>query len=390
MNEEADRESGRQDDLRLQRWAVLGVVVLLLGAVFISQAFRSTSPRPADSSDVLPPPMKPSPVGQYRGISLQLHTNELTCPFERYVQEIAETGANTIVLSLAAYQENGSASSLFIEYRRVPSAERFEKLIHLAHKRGLRVVIMPMVLLENPTGGEWRGKIKPTKPDQWWEDYENFILYYARIGQRGRAEMLMVGTELISMEEETKRWRALIKKVRKVFKGQLSYSANWDHYEVVQWWDALDVIGMTAYYDLVGENKPSLQVLLNSWKPIKKNILKWQKTIGRPIVFTEVGWPSQVGCAKEPWNYYGSTTPDLVTQDLCLQAFFKTWQDEPVVRGVLLWEWRNAPGQNGGPLDTSYVPIGKPAMDTMRKFFQRPGAASRSRPASRAATAPAG
>ena len=36
----------------------------------------------------------------------------------------------------------------------------------------------------------------------------------------------------------------------------------------------------------------------------------------QPIVFTEAGWPNQEGCAKEPWNYYGSSKPDAQTQAL--------------------------------------------------------------------------
>ena len=73
------------------------------------------------------------------------------------------TGANTICLSVAAYQENCAASSLFIEYRKVPSLARIEKLVKLAHDRGMRVILMPIILLENPGEGEWRGKIAPRR-----------------------------------------------------------------------------------------------------------------------------------------------------------------------------------------------------------------------------------
>jgi hypothetical protein len=232
---------------------------------------------------------------------------------------------------------------------------------------------MPIMLLENPRGGEWRGKIDPPKPDDWWEDYENFILFYARIAEQGGAEMLMVGSELVYLEDKTDRWRRLIRKVRKAYKGKLSYSANRDHYEDIEWWRDLDVVGMTVYYDLVGDKKPSLEVLLKAWKPIKRKVLAWREKIGLPIVFTEVGWPSQVGCAKEPWNYYGSDKPDPKTQDLCFQAFFDTWVGEPNVAGVLIWEWRNLESQAGGLEDTSYVPIGKPAMKTIQKYFRAPG-----------------
>ena len=370
-----------------QRWAVLGVMALLLGSVAAPQAFRALAQR---TTQPLPPPLRPSPAGEFRGISLQLHSYDLNIPFEKYVEQIAQTGANTICFSLAAYQENCASNSLFIEYRKVPSVERIAKLIKLAHDRKLRVVIMPIILLENPGAGEWRGKIDPTKRDAWWNDYESYILFYAKIAQESRAEMFLVGSELVRLEDQTKRWRRLIAKVREAYKGILCYSANWDHYEKIEWWADLDVVGMTSYHDLVGDKQPTLEVLKASWKPIKKKILAWQAKIDRPIVFTEAGWPSQKGCAKEPWNYYGSKTPDLATQAKCFQAFFDTWRGVKAVGGVLIWEWRNhtpSPSEEV-PEECSYVPTGKPAMKVIQEYFKSPGAWGRDRPDTRPASRP--
>ena len=365
-------------------------MVRLLVAVAVPQAFNIKDKYPALPDDG--PPLKPSAAGELRGMTLQLHSYWEGIPFEQYVEEIAKSGANTICFSLAAYQENCAASSLFIEYRKVLSVKRFAKLIKLAHDRGLRVVIMPIILLENPGPGEWRGKINPTQPDKWWEDYENYTLFYAKVAAEAKAEVFMIGSELVGMEDQTRRWRQLIRKVRKVYKGQLSYSANWDHYKDIEWWRDLDLVGMTVYYDLVGDKKPTLDVLIEAWKPIKKKVLDWQRKVRLPILFTEVGWPSQEGCAKEPWNYYGSTKPDPTAQANCFEAFFRTWQNEKTVAGILIWEWRNHPNQTGGPDDTSYIPNGKPAMQIIRRYFNSPGALPRTAPAttSAPATKPAG
>ncbi len=378
----------RRSNIRRERWAILGVVVLLLGAVAAPQAFRKGKyPSLPDDG----PPIKPSRAGELRGMTLQLQSYWEGNPFEKYVDEIADTGANTICFALAAFQENASSNSLFIEYRKVPSIKRLKGLINLAHKRGLRVVLMPIVLLEKPRPREWRGRINPPDPDYWWKHYENYLLFYAQVAAETKTEVFMVGSEMVDLEDQTRRWRQLIKEVKKVYKGQLSYSANWDHYEDIEWWDDLDLVGMTVYYDLVGNKKPTLDVLTESWKPIKKKILAWQRRVGKPILFTEVGWPSQKGCAKEPWNYYGSKTPDPVTQDNCFKAFFETWKGEKSIAGVLIWEWRNHREQVGGMKDTSYVPTGKPAMKTIRKYFGSPGALPRTMPAttSAPATAPA-
>ena len=378
-------QAARLASLRKERWAVLGVVVLLLGAVAVPQAFlkRTTSPAEPPARDR--PPEKPSRPAEFCGISLQLQNQDPNIPFEKYVREIAQTGANSICFSVAGYQENAASSSLFIEQRKAPSPQRLEKLIGLAHELKLRVVLMPIVLLENPGSGEWRGKLQPRDPEAWWEDYENFILHFAKIAQKTHAEVYIIGSELVSLTGEVERWRRLIGKVRKAYAGRITYSANWDHYFNVTWWGELDLIGMTSYYDLVGENKPTLEVLLAAWKPIKKEILAWQGKFKRPIMFTEVAWPNQEGCAKAPWNYYGSTTPDPATQANCFEAFFRTWENEPAVAGVLIWEWRNAPHWTGGPKDISYFPGGKPAMKSIRKFFASVSPAPTSQEVSRAA-----
>ena len=141
------------------------------------------------------------------------------------------------------------------------------------------------------------------------------------------------------------------------------------------------MIGMTSYYDLVGDKSPSQEVLEKKWQEIKAEILKWQAKYDRPMLFTEVGYPNQEGCAKNPWNYYGSTKPDPATQAKCFQAFFNTWRDESAVGGVCIWSWRSHPDDAGGPKDISYCPVGKPACRSSRTSSPRraPPRASRRR-----------
>ena len=317
-------------------------------------------------------PMKPSKAGEFRGISLQLHSSNPKVPYEKYIDRIATTGANTVSLVVPGYQENCASTSIFIDARKVPPPERVKALVARAKARKLRVVLMPIVLLENPGDDEWRGGISPPKWDHWWEDYTNFICYWAHVAQDSGVDLLMVGSELVSTEDQTEPWRKLIARVRKIYtKGRLSYSANWDHYKIPKWWNDLDMIGMTTYHDLTGDRKPTLANILAGWRPIREQILTWRATINRPIIFTEVGWPNQPSCAQFPWDYYRSTETDPQAQAACFEAFFQTWITQKEVAGILVWEWQSREGQDISPkTDTSYVPCGKPAMDVIRKYFQ--------------------
>ena len=334
-------------------------------------------------------PLKPSKAGEFRGISLQLNHSSPKVPYEKYIDEIATTtGANTVSIVVSGYQENCASTSIFIDARKVPPTGRVKDLIARAHGKGLRVVLMPILLLENPRKDEWRGKIAPTRWDDWWHDYSDFICHWAHVAQDAGVDLLMVGSELSSTEDQTARWRKLIARVRKIYtRGRLSYSANWDHYWIPAWWSDLDIIGMTTYHDLTGGKAPTLANILAGWRPIKKDILAWRKKINRPIIFTEVGWPNQPTCAQHPWDYYRSDKTAPEAQAACFEAFFQTWIKEPSVAGILVWEWRNSEGRNIDPgTDTSYVPCGKPAMKVIRKYFQADGPGALSRPASGAPT----
>lgn len=353
--------------MRKDQLIVLVVFALIVGAVVGLQPFAGDKENHADPAKDAP--RKATRVREFRGFSMQMHYPYH--PYEQYVEDMTRTGANTVCLVVAGYQENCSSTSIFVEGRKTPDAERLRKLIRHAREQGLCVAMMPIVLLENAREGEWRGKISPDRWDDWWQDYNDFVLHYAKLAQSAGVELFLVGSELVSTESQEGRWRDLIGQVRKVYKGRLSYSANWDHYRPIKWWDAVDIIGMTTYYDLTKGDKPTLDRLMKSWKTTKKDILEWQAKINRPILFTEVGWPNQVTCAQYPWDYYRSQgKPDPQAQANCFEAFFRTWADQPQVAGFLIWEWMNHPSQEISELDTSYVPLGKPlTMKVIRKYL---------------------
>jgi hypothetical protein len=355
--------------MRRDKLVVLTVFVVAIASAVGFQLVRGGR---AETEAVNETPTKPSAMGEFRGICLQLHDGRPDHPYEEYIDEIARSGANTICLVVSAFQENCSSTSIFIDLRKTPTDQRLKDLAAYARSKGLRVVLMPIVLLENPREGEWRGKIAPENWEDWWEDYENYILHYAWIAESIKADLFMIGSELVSTESETDQWRNLIRSVRDAYTGRLSYSANWDHYSQVAWWSDLDIVGMTTYHDLSSGQEPKLDVLMRSWEPIKKDILEWQQKVNRPILFTEVGWPNQVTCAQYPWDYYRSSDkPDPQAQANCFEAFFRTWMQEKVVTGCLIWEWRSYPGQViEADKDTSYVPCGKPAAKVISKYFK--------------------
>ncbi len=429
------------DREKLKILAAFGAIGLLVLIVPGLRLFSGDTPTADPVEGFAPMPL--NPVGQFRGVWLQVHNNDPGCPFEQYIEEIASTGANTVCLAVSGEQENGKSNTIYVDLRRAPSEPRLIGMIKLAKRLGMRVVFMPIVLLTDPVGGEWRGEINPADWSKWWAGYGDFVLRYAAICQREGVDGFIIGSELLTTERQEDRWRDLIGRIRRQgsdivdrqFRDHLreihpawtaadfrrnlgvksidtlaasqldlatapelaalyrpfansrrmllSYSANWDHYTVPKFWDALDAVGMTTYHDLntFRSTDPSLESLLAAWAPIKADIVRWRRKIRKPIFFTEVGWPSQDGCSYEPWNYYRSRTVDLAEQQRCTASFLQTFGSEPWVGGVLIWKWRDHPGMTGAGDDNdagrlNYTPFGKPVMKTLQTFFASPNPAA--------------
>ncbi len=374
----------------------VAVAVSVVLAVYLTQLSSSGSNKPANKAgsagaagSSAAPAGGPKAVGvPFRGIAIQ--ANSAYKPVEQFgklIDEIADFGANSILISTAGYQENSNSGVIFIDSRKSPSEDQWDELLEHAHQRGLRVLLMPIVLLTNPrTSTEWRGVIQPPRWDEWWASYTDYMLYYAKIASRHpeTVEVFIMGSELISTENQPEQWDKLIAEVRKVYHGKLSYSSNWDHYEKVPLWGKMDLVCMTTYHKLSDSVNPPLEELVEAWKPIKKDILAWQAKVNKPILFTEVGWPSQEGCSIEPWNYYRqdvATKVGLEEQAKCYKSFIAAWEGEikraDAIAGVIWWEWTN---YGGGPTCINYTPKGKPAEKVLRDWFKSNGVHAAQKP----------
>ena len=338
----------------------------------------------------------PTPViapMKYRGLAVQVQSGYK--PVEHFTplfREIADMGANTVLLIAPGFMEHAESQTIFLEARKLPSPEDFKTIIRNAREADLNVILMPIILLSKPRGSEWRGVIKPPDWEDWWRQYREFIVYFCEIAREGGANVLMVGSELVSTEKQTAQWVRVIETARENFYGgELGYSANWDHFRPVQFWDKLDLVGMTSYYTLAEEKNPTVDEIVAHWQPIRDDLAKWQEEIGRPIVFTEVGWCSQEGAATSPWNYYHNqkaTPAGHEEQRRLYEAFIRVWDNEPMVGGVIWWDWSDAAG---GPGDFGYTPRNKPAERVLRDWFAkyRPTTAASAPAATAPSTRPA-
>lgn len=214
--------------------------------------------------------------------------------------------------------------------------------IRVAKSNQLKVMIKPQIWMR----GNYTGNMNyETDADwnAWFEEYRQYILLYADIAEEEQAEMLCIGTEFkICATKHPDKWRGLIAEIRKRYSGPLVYASNWDEFEEITFWDALDYIGVNAYFPLHDSKTPDVKTLKKSWqKPLQK-----MKDIAcrydRPIIFTEYGYLSVDGCAHKTWELekkVNSLDINEQAQANALQALMETFWDENWWAGGFMWKW---------------------------------------------------
>ncbi len=190
-------------------------------------------------------------------------------------------------------------------------------LIDRAKERKLRVMLAPRVSIENEASWAARG-IKPSSWERWWWSYQRIALHYAKVASTRKVAMYAIGSELSSTEGQTDRWRKLIKSIRKIYKGKLTYLAAADAFEKVPFWDSLDVVGIA-----VDQAEPRSEAqLVELLAPLPKRI-------GRSKKAGELGYLiSEASC--------GEGERDDARELLCQRALFRNFSEEAKLQGVFV------------------------------------------------------
>jgi hypothetical protein len=202
---------------------------------------------------------------------------------------------------------------------------------------------------------------------RWFESYEGYILPYAREARAAGADMFCVGRELdssaVAREDD---WRRLIAKIRAEFEGPLVYSANFDSWEKVGFWDALDFIGVSAYFPLSDRPDPSVDALVEGWArslgPLELASRRWD----RPVLLTEAGFPSIPSAPRAPWKEE-KVPADVWMQARCYEATLRALADRPWIAGAFFWLWERS--SRPAFRDPSHTIVDKPAMFTMARWY---------------------
>lgn len=294
------------------------------------------------------------------GLNLTAYTTEgyADPKVKEDLDRIKEIGSTAVTIVPTWYMDSSSANAIKPNKKKTPSETSLESAIGYARDIGLKVILKPHVDVIDES---FRGDIQPTDRTKWFSSYETFIGTYADLATKVGADLFSVGTELKSVSGDTDPWRQIISAVRGKYSGQLTYAANWDEVDQVQFWDNLDLIGVDAYYPLASEGQnPSEDDLVSAWATPIGSLGSTSARWGKPILLTEIGYPTQADAAAHPFEVRDGEPEDQAAQATAYRAAFRAFADVPWMRGMSWWAWRADPSKKEN-LAIDYPPEGKEA-----------------------------
>jgi len=294
----------------------------------------------------------------------------------KHISPLIKVSANHVALMPFGFIKNLSSPEIIHNTNRQWFGETQKGIIQYGKefkKNGIKLMIKPQLWVWK---GEYTGTIKMKTEEDWKvleKSYTSFILTYAKTSQELNAAVFCIGTELEKFVlHRPKFWHELIKKIRKIYKGKLTYAANWDEFKRVSFWKELDYIGVDAYFPLSDKKTPTIKDFEKGWFKHKEEINKIREKANKPVLFTEYGYRSVDYTGKKPWESHRITNSiNLEAQKNATQALYNQFWKEDWFAGGFIWKWFVDHEKVGGKKNNRFTPQNKPTEELLKELYGR-------------------
>ncbi|AGC76963.1 hypothetical protein LX97_03332 [Nonlabens dokdonensis] len=312
-------------------------ILFLLFAIIISSC-NSKNKDLVENLNTIPAPGE----AKINGISLVATNNPITAP---QITPLADFNANYTAIIPYAWMRGLDEPEIFYSEERGDWGEKSNgvKITNqLLNDQGIQAMIKPQLWIRR---GDYTGNIELTKEEEWQlleKTYSSYIMRFVKIAEEKNIPLFCIGTELDSfVEARPKYWNNLIKEIRSIYKGKLTYAANWDNYKRVHFWNDLDYIGVDAYFPMCDLKTPDTKNIDASWKKWKEELaFVSQKHDNKKILFTEYGYISADFAGREPWkNAPKEYEVNQEAQKILYEGLFKNVWNEDWMAGGFFWKY---------------------------------------------------
>ncbi len=312
-----------------------------------------------------------SQTKKINGISFVASPEEIN---HKHVSPILKVSANYVALMPFGFIKDLSSPKITHNTNRQWFGETEKGIVQYGkvfHKNKVKLMIKPQIWVWK---GEFTGNIAMKSEENWKileDSYSEFILTYAKTAQELEAAVFCIGTELENfVKNRPVFWKRLIKDIRKIYKGKLTYAANWDEFKRVPFWAQLDYIGIDAYFPLSDKKSPALKDFEKGWLSHKKEIQRVRERVNKPVLFTEYGYRSVDYNGVEPWKSDRVIeSVNLEAQKNATQAIYNQFWNEDWFAGGFIWKWFHKHDEVGGEKNNRFTPQNKPTEKLLKKLY---------------------
>ena len=108
----------------------------------------------------------------------------------------------------------------------------------------------------------------------------------------------------------------------------------------MQWFDAVDYVGTSAYYPVAREGGASYEDMCKAWEYISGNLEKVYEKWRKPLIFMEIGCRSAKGCAAMPWDFTHKEFPySEEEQANFFASAIDVMSKKDWFGGMFWWDW---------------------------------------------------
>lgn len=401
------------------------------------------SPESSNSAQIVTKAMN---LTTYQSWGYTVDSTDQGTRVRRLILQLKALGFNHLTFNVRAKMITGTTDIItsFVPLHEQPTEERLlEETIDFAHTHGMTTGLRPILLVVGPRGEFpyrksgvtwWHGNIAPANPTIWFQSLRNFHRRYLHLAKRKGVLQYTIGAELHSMvaglgerrprapRGHPKQWTDFVRYAKATAgeKTKIAYDINYtDQYvledgvrkpggefeqfryevtksvrkpedvlfqnQVIEFWQALDIIGVDMYRALASRSSghssnlttlsQSLQVRADSHATqVDTSLLDIESVTGvfKKLELKEIGYRSTVGSFVNPAAYESSGgTLSVLHQAAAWKALLGAFQvpQWPWFSGIHVWE-TNVDRDHTNPNDLGFSPLGKPLTeDVFRALF---------------------
>jgi len=323
------------------------------------------------------------------------------------LDRLIATGANCVMIASPVHM--GTCNSSHVEPADTRSSNRLSDIssaVRYLRDAGLDVTIRPTLAVDC-----FSATITPEDPSQWFKEYADVLISYARLAEETGATALLLTNEMestLTNPDYVDEWMSIIERVRQVYTGEISATVTFDWYGIASVEDAalseamnipspiagsLDYISISVFPRFTDKNDPTVSELVEAWYSnvdgldAVEVLKRVYQQYGKPILL-ETGYRSVDGENKNPCLNRWSGSVDYAEQDDLFEALMRVLvresclRDGEWLRGVSVWPWLTCLDPAVQLLVRGYDPLfsdegevvqNKPAKALLAAWFHRFG-----------------